>query len=80
MNFPQWIDSDDLDIRHDGEVFFLVETLDTSTGRTSWSLRERPLRMNRSAEPRFARLVWRDEQRKPHAHGLVRVVRADARS
>ena len=37
-----------------GEIGYLVETINTSTGRTSWSLRDRPLHTNQSGEPRLS--------------------------
>ena len=37
-----WIDTDYSNARDIGRHFYLARTLDTSTGRERWSLRERP--------------------------------------
>lgn len=58
-----------------GTIGYLVETLDTSSGRTSWSLRERPLRTNQSLEPRLTGWCGETDNRSRHAHGVWRVTR-----
>jgi hypothetical protein len=69
-----WIDADHYDT-HPGDVRFLVEVFNTSTGGTRWSLQDRPLRTNRSLQPRLTGWCGETNNRSRTAHGLVRVVR-----
>ncbi len=76
MSIPSWIDCDFLDLNVH-ELGYLVETLNTSTGRTSWSLRDRPLRTNQTNEPRLAGWCGETDNRSRYACGVVRVVRTN---
>jgi hypothetical protein len=72
MAFPAWIDCCDYDTKI-GDIFYLAEVLDTSSGRTSWNLRDRPLRTNRSYEPRLSGWCSDTNNRSRYARGVVRV-------
>lgn len=58
-------------------IGYLVETLNTSTGRTSWSLRERPLRTNQSLEPRLFGWCGETDNRSRTACGVWTVVQVN---
>jgi hypothetical protein len=58
-----------------GDVRYLVETLDTSSGRTSWGLRDTPLHTNQSIEPRLHGWCGETNNRSHYARGLVVVSR-----
>ena len=66
----RWIDAD---IGNVGQIGYLVETV--YNGRTSWSLRERPLRTNRSNEPRLTGWCGETDNRSRTAHGVWKVAR-----
>ena len=72
MSTPTWIDCDDYSTRV-GTTGYLVETLNTNTGRTSWGLRERPLHTNQSNEPRLTGWCGETDNRSRYARGVVRV-------
>jgi hypothetical protein len=61
-----------------GTIGYLVETTNTNTGRTTWSLRERPLRTNQSNEPRLTGWCGETDNRTRFAHGVVKVVALNA--
>ena len=67
-----WIDSDDVSV---GDTRFLVETLDTSTGGISHSLRDSPLRTNQSHQPRLVGWCGETDNRSRTARGMVRVTK-----
>lgn len=67
-----WIDSDDVSV---GDVRFLVETLNTSNGVTTWSLRDAPLRTNQSHEPRLSGWCGETNNRSHYARGMVIVTK-----
>jgi hypothetical protein len=73
MSIPTWIDAD-FDTRT-GDVRFAIETLNTSTGKTSWSLSDTPLRTNQSHEPRLHGWCGETNNRSRYARGLVRVTK-----
>lgn len=68
MATPTWIDSDCPTI---GTIGYLVETLNTSTGRTTWSLHERPLRTNQTHQPRLHGWCGETDNRSRYARGVV---------
>ena len=70
---PTWIDCSN-GYETIGDHCYLVEVLDTSSGRTSWSLHERPLRTNQSHEPRLHGWCGETDNRSRFARGVVRVV------
>ena len=61
-----------------GAVGYLVETLNTSTAPTSFSLRERPLRTNVSREPRLNGWCGETDNKSRYARGCWRVTRFNA--
>lgn len=63
-----------------GEIGYLVETINTSTGRTSWSLRDRPLHTNQSGEPRLSGWCGETDNKSRHAHGVWRVTRVASKT
>ena len=65
-----WIDCED----KRGTIGFLVETLNTNTGRTSFVLHDRQLRTNQSHEPRLSGWCGETDSRSRYARGVVRVV------
>ena len=72
----QWIDIDlGGDFSNVGERGYLVETLNTSTGRTSLALHERPLRTNQSNEPRLAGWCGETNNRSRYARGVWEIRR-----
>jgi hypothetical protein len=72
MSNPTWIDCCNDNTRV-GDTCYLVEVLNTSSGRTSWSLNERPLRTNRSLQPRLSGWCGETDNRSRYARGVVRV-------
>ena len=66
-----WLDCD----MRVGDVGFLVETLDTSSGVTTWSMRDVPPRTNHSCEPRLTGWCGETNNRSSYARGMARVVR-----
>jgi hypothetical protein len=70
MNIPAWIDVEYVSI---GTIGYLVETVNTSTGGTSWSLYDRPPLTNRSHEPRLYGWLGETDNRSRTARGMVRV-------
>jgi hypothetical protein len=76
MAHPKWIDC--YYTTKSGDIGYLVETLDTSSGRTSWSVRDRPLRTNRSHEPRLTGWCGETDNRSRYARGVVKVTRVNA--
>jgi|HubBroStandDraft_4_1064222.scaffolds.fasta_scaffold415295_2 hypothetical protein len=72
MSTPTWIDCCNYDTNV-GDVRYLVEVLNTSSGRTSFSLNERPLRTNRSLQPRLWGWCGETDNRSRHARGVVRI-------
>jgi hypothetical protein len=66
-----WIDCEE---KH-GTLGYLVETLNTNTGRTTFSLYERPCRTNQSLEPRLWGWCGETDNRSRYARGVVRVVK-----
>lgn len=77
MAHPSWIDSDSYENKI-GDLRYLVETLNTSNGRTSWSLYERPLRTNQSHQPRLNGWCGETDNRSRYARGVVRVMALNA--
>jgi hypothetical protein len=73
MSIPTWIDGD-FYAHKPGDIGYLVESLDTNTGRTSWWLSERPIRTNRSLQPRIAGWCGETDNRSRYARGVARVV------
>lgn len=72
MTTPQWIDCEDGSITHG----YLVETV--HNGRTSWSIRERPLRTNQSNEARLTGWCGETDNKSRFARGVVRVISRNA--
>lgn len=72
MSTPTWIDCCNYDTNV-GDVRYLVEVLNTSSGRTSFSLNERPLRTNRSLQPRLWGWCGETDNRSRYARGVVRI-------
>ena len=70
-----WIDTDYSNARDIGRHFYLARTLDTSTGRERWSLRERPCRTNRSGEARLDGWCGETNNRSCYAEGVCKIVR-----
>ena len=62
-----------------GAVGYLVETLNTSNGRTTFSLWERPLRTNVSHEPRLSGWCGETNNRSRYAKGVAKVAKLNAR-
>lgn len=73
-----WIDADAYETTV-GATGYLVETLNTNTGRTTWALRDRPLRTNQSLQPRLHGWCGETDNRSRYARGMVRVVRVTLR-
>jgi hypothetical protein len=71
-----WIDS--YNGETSGTIGYLVETLNTSNGRTTFSLHERPIRTNQSNVPRLQGWCGETNNRSHYARGLVRVTGANA--
>lgn len=71
-----WIDCDDLTTKL-GTIGYLVETVDTNNGRTTFSLQERPLRTNQSREPRLTGWCGETNNRSRTARGAWRVTRVN---
>lgn len=74
---PSWIDCDFASTRV-GDIRYLVETLNTSNGRTSWSLYERPCRTNQSHRPVLDGWCGETDNRSRYARGVVRVSTVNA--
>jgi len=70
----KWIDCDAYDMSV-GHIGYLVETLNTNTGRTLWCLHERPLRTNRSHEATLYGWCGETNNLNRNARGAWRVVR-----
>lgn len=70
----RWIDCDSYSTQI-GTTGYLVKTLNTSDGGTSYSLRERPLHTNQSHQPRLYGWCGETDNRSRHARGVWRVVR-----
>jgi hypothetical protein len=73
-----WIDIDNYDLHLEiGTIGYLVETLNTSSGRTTYALRERPLRTNQSHEPRLSGWCGETDNRSRYARGVWRVTKVN---
>ena len=76
MPISIWIDNESHNLKL-GAAGYLVETLNTSTGKARWSVRERPLRVKDTGE---ARLTGECEKSGNHvrvAHGVVLAVQVN---
>ncbi len=62
-----------------GYVGYLVETFNSNTGGTSWSLYERPLHTTKSHEPRLEGWCGEENNRSRFARGVVRIVLVNTR-
>lgn len=72
-----WIDSSAHDMTT-GDVGYLVRTVDNNNrGSESYALRERPLRTNRSNEPRLEGWCGETDNRSRHAVGVWKVVQVN---
>jgi hypothetical protein len=69
---PRWVDCDTYE-HSDGQVYYLVEVLNTMDGYTRWRLSDRPCRTNQSREPRLHGWCGETNNRSVYARGLVRV-------
>jgi hypothetical protein len=70
MTISVWIDNDHHGLKL-GHVGYLVETLNTATGKACWSVRDRPLRTNRSNELRLRGFCGETNNHSRTAHGVV---------
>jgi hypothetical protein len=66
-----WIDCEYAEV---GYIGYLVEVLDTNTGRSCHTLHEQPARTNRSHEPRLSGWCGETNNRSLTACGVWRVV------
>lgn len=73
----RWIDCEEYSTKI-GTTGYLVETFNTSNGRTSFSLHERPLRTNQSHKPRLRGWCGETNNRSQYARGVWRVSRMNA--
>jgi hypothetical protein len=69
---PTWISIDYFEHKI-GDIAYLVETMNTSNGNTTWSLYERPLHTNQSCAPRLHGWCGETDNRSRTAHGAVKV-------
>lgn len=58
-----------------GRHYYLARTLDTSTGRERWSLRERPCRTNRSGDATLGGWCGETNNLSLYALGVCKIVR-----
>lgn len=72
----KWIDCDYSD--RVGTIGYLVETFNSSSGSTSFELRERPLRTNQSLQPRLVGWCGETDNKSRTAMGVWRVARINA--
>jgi hypothetical protein len=72
-SIPRWIDIDFARINDRG---FLVET--NHNGVTAWSVRNEPLRTNKSLEPRLYGWCGETDNRSRFARGAIRIVGTNA--
>ena len=73
----QWIDCDGDNVEP-GRTGYLVRTLNTSTGRESWAIRDRPLRTNQTREPRLWGWCGETDNKSRTAQGVCKVARVNA--
>lgn len=72
----KWIDCDSYSTKI-GAIGYLVETLNTNNGATSFSLHDRPLRTNQSLQPRIDGWCGETDNRSRHARGVWRIARTN---
>lgn len=70
-----WIDHDG---GIEGDEGYLVEIVNTSTGRTRFALRDRPPRTNQSLEPRLDGWCGETDNRSLFARGAWCIMRTNA--
>lgn len=72
MSIPRWVDNSGYS--KIGTVGYLVQVDNTSDGGTRYSIRERPLRTNRSAVAKLHGWCGETDNRSYTACGVVRIV------
>jgi hypothetical protein len=76
MTISIWIDNESHGLKL-GAAGYLVETLNTNTGKARWSVRERPLRAKGTGEPRLTGECEKSGNHVRTAHGVVLVVQVN---
>ena len=61
-----------------GDTGYLVHTTNTSTGRESWAIRERPLRTNTTHVARLWGYCGETDNKSRTACGVVKVIRVNS--
>ena len=75
MSTPTWIDCEFARV---GYIGYVVETLNTNNGGTTWSIRERPCHTNQSNQPRLHGWCGETDNRSRYARGVAKVTAVNA--